>query len=124
MVHSFKFSEKSDKLIDDIVKQVLQKFPSITVSRQKNSMYYYINGKFCNRFDFYPTTNGGIQSISIYGLALLNHKQDIEKSGVFFNLKVSSITYETDGLEDFVDINIEFNPDLEGNVINKVPFWV
>lgn len=61
------------------------------------------NGNLVNNFDFYPNSNGWIDSIAIYGNSLNSHYKIIGNSMEIFGLKVSEISHEGD----FVDCELD-----------------
>lgn len=52
------------------------------------------NGRLVNNFDFYPNSNGWIDSVAIYGTMLDSHYRIISGSMEIFGLRVSEITHE------------------------------
>lgn len=66
----------------------------------------YLQGKFCNRYLFYPNPDGSINSICLYGMLLQQHCQKISASMNCFGLKVTKIFYDDKGLNPFLDIYI------------------
>lgn len=60
-------------------------------------------GMLVNNFDFYPNSEGWIDSIAIYGRYLDAHYRTISASMEIFGLKVSDITYEGS----YIDIELD-----------------
>lgn len=58
-----------------------------------------------NNFDFYPNSDGWIDSVAIYGCYLDSHYRTISSSMEIFGLKVSEISHEGN----YVDCELDQN---------------
>jgi hypothetical protein len=67
------------------------------------------NGNYVNKYYFYPDgVRGNIASIAIYGIALQNHYETINRSRNIFGFRVKSVLLITENtMSPFVDINLE-----------------
>lgn len=63
------------------------------------------NGRLVNNFDFYPNSDGLIDSMAIYGSYLDSHYRTIRSSMEIFGLKVSEISH----VGDYVDCELDQN---------------
>ena len=63
------------------------------------------NGRLVNNFDFYPNSDGWIDSVAIYGCYLDSHYRTISSSMEIFGLKVSEISHEGN----YVDCELDQN---------------
>lgn len=61
------------------------------------------DGHLVNNFDFYPNSDGWIDSVAIYGCYLDSHYRTISNSMEIFGLKVSEISHEGD----YVDCELD-----------------
>lgn len=62
------------------------------------------NGKSINLFLFYPTLEGNIGSVAIYGLCLEGHLNAILSSMTAFGMPVDRAYIDRSGKSDFVDV--------------------
>jgi hypothetical protein len=67
----------------------------------------YKNGGLINQFIFYPTHDGKIESISIFGLQVHGHKESIENSMKIFGLPVESVEVDNMNDQDFLEVTLE-----------------
>ena len=67
----------------------------------------YKNGGLINQFIFYPTHDGKIESISIFGLQIYVHKESIENSMKIFGLPVESVEVDNMNDQDFLEVTLE-----------------
>lgn len=65
------------------------------------------NGTLINLFLFFPSYNGKIESIALYGKYLQGHYNAMRSSMKAFGMNISSITMET-GASDFLDIYLDY----------------
>lgn len=67
----------------------------------------YKNAGLINQFIFYPTYDGKIESISIFGLQINGHKEAIESSMKVFGLPVESVEVDNMNDQDFLEVTLE-----------------
>lgn len=65
------------------------------------------NGEAINLWLFYPSIDGKIGSIAVYGNYLQGHLNAILSSMTVFGMKVSSAEMDYSGMSDFIDIYLE-----------------
>ena len=65
------------------------------------------NGQFVNLFLFYPSTNGKIESIAVYGANLQGHYNAMRSSMMAFGMPISDISIES-GNETYLDIYLDY----------------
>ena len=65
------------------------------------------NGQMINLFLFYPSFDGKISSIALYGLYLQDHYNAMKKSMMCFGMKISEISMEY-GKSEYVDIYLDY----------------
>ena len=63
-------------------------------------------GRLINKFVFCPDTEGGIESIAIYGENLRSHMNAIRQSGKIFDMEVEDVSFES-GYSDYVDVYLK-----------------
>lgn len=67
----------------------------------------YKNGGLINQFIFYPTHDGKIESISIFGLQIYGHKESIENSMKIFGLPVESVDVDNMNGQDSLEVTLK-----------------
>jgi|TARA_B110000977_G_scaffold131945_1_gene167999 hypothetical protein len=99
-------SKKAHDKIETIVKLIKQSSPQLEVIKERGDVSISSNGKLINRFDFYASTDGSIESIAVYGADLHANLQAVNQTGNILGLKVKEAKIDNEGFEDYLDVNL------------------
>jgi len=108
-----RLSQKSHNKIEQIVQITQQNFPQIEVRKEKGDVYFSQNGRILNRFDFYASMFGAIESIAIYGTGLHDMLRTINQNKIILGLKVEEAEIDSGGMEDYLNVKLVVDSSLE-----------
>lgn len=106
-------SQKSHNKIEQIVQLTQQNFPQLEVKKEKGDVYFSQEGRVLNRFDFYASMFGAIESIAIYGTGLNDMLRTINQTKVVLGLKVAEVEIDTEGMENYLNVKLVVDSSLE-----------
>ena len=107
------FNDDSQRKIDNIA-AALKNHPAYSSYTIKSYCYDLTgvhaieiekNGDKVNLFLFYPSLDGKIESIAIYGYNLMGHYNAIKSSMKIFGLPVNTVEMDS-GIESFIDVHL------------------
>jgi len=99
-------SQNSHDKIETIVKLVKQSAPHLVVIKEKGDVSISSNGKLINRFDFYASTNGAIESIAVYGTDLHENLHAVNKTSNILGLEVKEAQIVKEDTGEYLDVTL------------------
>ena len=108
-----RLSQKSHNKIEQIVQLTQQNFPQLEVRKENGDVYFSQNGRVLNRFDFYASMSGSIESIAIYGTGLNDMLNTIKQTKIVLGLRVEDAEIDNEGIEDYLNVKLVLDRSLE-----------
>ena len=107
-----RLSQKSHDKIETIVKLIKQSSPHLEVIKELGDVSISNNGKLINRFDFYASANGAIESIAVYGVDLHENLQAVNKTSNILGLNVKEAEIVKEDIGEYLNVSLIIDKSL------------